>query len=272
MIVKNNILYLLIIFFFVRCDNNNKIIEYYDNGNIMSENYMGNDNVIDSSYIYYPTNELKQIIYFDKLDTINNTKLYYKFGDLKSEGKIVKKRLDFRIGIWKKYGKNLDSIIEYINLNNKPYLNQVWVLNNKTKDTLKNEGNFYEIKFNDNITIGDTVQFRFFQYLPFFGYDSDIEVILPLKDAELNKDFSNFNEIERDTFHSLKNDGIPHPEIPSDIPINHYVQFGMIFEKSGNHKIRGYIAEYINDNIDTLKRIERRLYFDESIFIKDSLN
>lgn len=93
----------------------------------------------------------------------------------------------------------------------------------------------------------------------------------------MKDDFSNIFHIERDTFASLKNDKIPHPEVPSEIPMNHYIDFGLDYDKPGEKRVRGVIIEYHYDYLDNVKypdslyRIERRLFFDETFYIKNPL-
>lgn len=264
------ILILVLIVFFVSCNKDKKIIKRYDSGKIESIHYYGSDRTIDSSYLYYPTEEIRQIVYFKEKDTINSTILFDQNRDKYAQGSIVKNNLDYRIGKWHFYNDSeTDSIVEYINVNNEPYVNQIWILDKKSKDTVKNKGNFYEIYTKDTIYTIDTLRIRFYLYLPNISYDSDIEVIMPKNDKELKDDFSNIYEVEKDTFYSLKNDGIPHPEIPEEVPVNHNVNFGLIYNEPGKKRIRGYLAEYVEKKNG--ERIERRLYFDKNIYVKDTL-
>jgi len=172
--------------------------------------------------------------------------------------------------------KQIDSIVEYKTVYGKPYSNQVWVINSK-KDTLEHKGNYFNSFLKDTINLGEIYRLHFFLFQPFFSYDSDIEIVLPKYDVDLNFDYSNFNEIERDTLKSLKNDNIPHPEIPKDYFLNLQVQFGLKYNDSGKKRIRGVLIEYINNfnNAkfpDSVYRQERRLFFDKKFYIKDTIN
>ncbi|PKO99293.1 MAG: hypothetical protein CVU03_02395 [Bacteroidetes bacterium HGW-Bacteroidetes-2] len=270
---KHFITFLILIISFVSCKKNHKVIDRDDDGNIESIHYYNKDKKIDSSYLYYPSQKLKQVVYFNAGDSLSYTVIYKEDGTKRAEGNIVRNNLDYRIGNWQQYGgEKTDSIVEYINMNNKSYINQVWVLNKKTKDTIRNKGNYYYIFNKDTISVNDTLEYRFYLFQPYFSYDSDMLVVMPENDNDLKEDFSNIDDIKKNTFYSLKNDGIPHPEIPKEVPKNHNANFGIIYKKPGEERIRGYISEYVKDKKDTTKRMERILFFDETIYVKDSVN
>lgn len=253
----------------VSCNENKTVTNQYRNGNVESVHYYGADKKIDSSHFFAENQKNNQIVYYRENDSINVAVEFDEEGNKFAEGKIVKKNIDFRIGQWKFFNRpNADSIVEYFNVDNKSYTNQIWILDKNSKDTLYDRGNFYYIFNKDTISINDTLKYRFYLYQPFYSYNSEMEVIIPEDSKKLKEDFSNFHEIEKDTFYSLKNDGIPHPEIPEEVPKNHNVNFGVIYTKPGEKRIRGYIAEYIYkiNNRDST-RIERRLYFDKRINI-----
>ena len=256
----------------ISCDDNREIVKRYKNGNVESIHYYGDDKKIDSSYFYYPTKKLKQIVYFKEEDTLSYTKMYDEDGNNIAEGNIVRNNLDFRTGRWFLYGdKETDSIVEFFNVDNKPYLNQIWVLNKDKKDTVYDRGNFYYIYNRDTISVNDTIDFRFYLYQPYYDYNSDMLVVMFKDDNQMRKSFSNINVKERDTFYSLKNDGISHPEIPKEVPQNHNANFGIVYREPGEKRIRGYISEYIKDEKDTTERIERRLFFDKTIYVLDTI-
>ena len=88
------------------------------------------------------------------------------------------------------------------------------------------------------------------------------------KDIELKEDFSNLYQIDNFTLKSLKNDGIPHPEIPEDYPTNHAVEFGLSLEEKGKRRIRGVLVEYeIREIEGESKKVERRLFFETDIIV-----
>jgi hypothetical protein len=83
-----------------------------------------------------------------------------------------------------------------------------------------------------------------------------------------NADFSNFPEVEKDTFYSLKKDVGNQRYFPDDDP-NSTVVFGTWFKTPGKKILRGYLSEYYRDS---KKRIqEKRIFFEKNVFVKDSL-
>jgi len=156
-----------------------------------------------------------------------------------------------------------DSIVEYLNIDGKEYANQIWLLN-KQKDTIG--GNYYQtIKIDDTTALGEVARLRFYLKEPTISYNSDMYVLLPLDDKELKEDYSNLFQIKLDTFPSLINDGIPHPELSKlDFPFHHISEFGLEYQTAGNKKVRGVIIERGKLNE---KRYERRLFFDENLYI-----
>lgn len=272
----------LVISFFLSCKEHKRFMRY-ENGDIKSIHYYGNDNGLDSSIFYSKKQQIEKAVYYKKDDGFGFCIKYNLNGQKIAEGNIVDYDAGQRTGKWGFYKKNTDSIVEYVKINNSPYVNQIWVIDKKTKDTIKNSGNYYYIFLQDTIlltdtpstlSIADTIKLRFYLYAPYYHYHSEMLIIMPENESELKEDFSNFYEIERDTFYSLKNDGISHPEIPKAVPKNHNANFGIIYNKPGKKRIRGYIAEYIGTkgkNEDSINREERRLYFDKTVYIKDTI-
>jgi len=176
-----------------------------------------------------------------------------------------------RIGIkkFKVSDENIkDSIVEYIKIDGKEYANQIWIVDKKN-DTIG--GNYFKLYIKkDTIRFDEIAKLRFILTKPTIKWESEMFVVLPLDDDELKDDFSNIMEIKLDTFHSLKNDGIPHPELSNmDLPLNHIAEFGLKSLSSGKKRVRGIIVERgkLND-----KGYERRLFFDDSYFVRDQMN
>lgn len=252
---------------------NGKYTMYYEEGGLKEVHIYDNGVKVDSSVYYYPKldNKIEKVRYWS--DNTNTCINYDKNEKKISTGTNSNKNFNLRIGKWSFLNKKgYDSIVEYKNINNESFANQIWIKNNVSNDTLLGRGNFFKVYIKDTIKVNEILRVRFYLQQPFYNYSSDIEVILPSIDDDLKEYFSNFYEIKKDTFFSLKNDKIPHPEIPKTVPINHYVEFGMKFKKRGNKNIRGILTEYIykKDLKDKKsKRIERRLFFDEKIFVKE---
>jgi hypothetical protein len=155
-----------------------------------------------------------------------------------------------------------DSIVEYLKIDGKEYANQIWLIN-KQKDTIG--GNYYQTIINDTTALGEVTRLRFYLEEPSISYESDMYILLPFDDTELNEDYSNFFEIKLDTFPSLINDGIPHPELSKlDFPFHHISEFALDYQTAGKKRVRGAVVERGKLNG---KGYERRLYFDENLYI-----
>jgi len=274
-LIKLNCVCLIFLLFFLSSCNKDRLItktEYYKNGNIRVTHLFKNGKNIDSSIYYFnnvkPTT-INQIRYWK--DSTNFIKVFDENGLLLREGEVKNKDINFRVGFWKFYKKNgYINIVEYKNINNKPYFNQNWVV--KNKDTLAGRGNFFDSFFiSDTISLGEFVKVHFYLQQPYFSRDSDIEIILPKYDLLLNDDYSNLYDIETLIFKSLKNDGIPHPDIPQELyPINHDIEFELQYTSPGEKRIRGVLIENKN-KFDSMEYRERRLFFDKTFFIKDTV-
>lgn len=239
--------------------------EYYESGNLKFTHEFFNGKKIDSSIYFFDKKEnpINKIVkHFN--DSIQYNLFYNTSGELILEGESYREKN--RLGKWKFHKKCFDSIVEYKNIDGKTYTNQVWVIN-KNKDTLGLSSNYFNFFSGnkDTLNVNEILRISIFLVEPYFGYNTDLEVLIPRDEQKLNKDFSNFSKIDIDTLKSLKNDGITNVNIPKDVPINHIAEFGIKFDKPGKKNIRGIASEYYIDSIGT--RIERRLYFEKEIFI-----
>jgi len=289
-----NVFYLLtIIFLVISCDSDFKR-EYYKDGTIKKEYFIRKNQLNGTYKEFYPSGNLKLIhsyldgkksnlsnYYFDEKDTILNSKILWindsigkeviftKEGVKKGSGKIFDNKKSYRIDKWIFNKRNKDSVVQYKIYDSKTYVNQIWLIDKIKKDTISHLSNYYKLDIQDTVIANEVLRVKLALIEPFYNYNSDIEVILPVNDKELSFDFSNIKEIKKDTFPSLQNDEIPHPEIPDWVPQNHIVEFGLIYEKSGSHLIRGVLTEYVLDttSMDN-NRLERRLLFEKEIFVK----
>lgn len=241
--------------------------EYFKDGLLKEQHLYENGHKVDSS-VYYTTNERVHMIKYwndstnlvlyldDNMDTL-------KYGNTKNG------KLNFRIGKWvfKNSHMTNDSIVEYIDYKNQSYANQVWVID-KNQDTLQDKGNYYDFYMKDSTNVNTPHRLHFFLYQPYFNYDSDVEVVLPKNDSDLNSNFDNLFQIERDTFLSLKNDGISRPELSEEDETNHHIQFGLKFDTPGKKRVRGALIEYIGlkDN-DLYSRQERIIFFEKYLYV-----
>ena len=255
---------------------------YFDDGITLKESHIYIDGVKkDTSFYYDPNRQLTELnIWNDSLPqfkvVIKNQK-----GEILEEGVRISDKDSAgvkRFGIWKFYVSNnfyKDSLVEYINFRDKTYVNQIWLVN-KQGDTLQDRGNYFESAIydketqNDTTTLGNITRLKFLLTKPMYGLDSDMFVVLPFDDDDLRDDFSNLQEIKRDTFPSLMNDGISRSNIPDYVKANLFTEFGLEYGKSGTKRVRGVVVEVAGKNSEYYGR-ERRLFFDKTFYVKDTL-
>jgi len=160
--------------------------------------------------------------------------------------------------------KHIDSIVEYLKIDGKEYANQIWLVN-KDKDTVG--GNYFDFFIDDTTKLGNATRLSLTLTKPAIKWDSDIFVVLPFNDRELNDDFSNLLDIKLDTIYSLKDDNIPHPELSElNLPLNRIAEFEIEYGSIGKKIIRGLIVE--RGTLDG-KKYERRLFFNDSLHVTD---
>ncbi len=243
--------------------------EFYKNGNLMIKHNYSNGSLVDTSYFYNIDNSIKTIKIWSKIDTVQV--LNFKSDIIESEGAMLKDKI--KIGKWKYYDKesNLAKEIEYFNISNEEYVNQVWYFN-KDKTILESEGN--NITFNvssDTVTVYEPVKILIAVKSPFFSYDSNVYVCIPNGNlSDLKQDFSNIREIKLDTLLSIKNEKI----MKDYQKYNLFVSFGLEFDKVGKYHIRGFVSEIAPNNgnikFDKAKynMLERKIYFDKVVYVK----
>jgi len=244
--------------------------EYYDNGFIKKEDYFI-DKKLDSSVHFHESkkDQIKEIRSFT--DSTIHISRFDVNGKLTMQGRTLRNNTDFKIGKWvySDFNSKMDSIVEYVNYNNKPYVNQFW-LRTFNRDTIIGRGNYFDV-YTEADLISKFVKVRFILFEPALGEDSDIMVIIPKDDKELNSDFSNLFEIESDTLKSYENDGIERTGLPDGLQINHISDFGINYEESGRHKIRGVLIEFKDKKQkdgrvnESNEKLERRMFFDVTV-------
>ncbi len=231
---------------------NNKIYrlykEFYKNGNLKAIYNYKKGIEVDSA-IFYNANE--SISKIDKIlpnDTIYSKE--FKDGLLESEGKYINKKN--AIGKWKFYKKNgkIDKIIEYINLCGKSYANQGWYFDEQG-DTIKKDGNYYEIKFfPKKIKKNQKILFEI-TYKPIIYINSEVLFCFDTEN-KATRDFCNIHQLK--LIEAYKS---------SDI-----LKINITFESSGKKNVRGYIKEFFNKRPtkqDSATYGERFVYFDMPI-------
>jgi len=286
----------LVYVFLISCESRKK--EYYDSGSIKIDYVMENDKIEGVYKEYYETGGLKEVhtylagkkvdssqyYYEEPKNIVNKTKYYYANDTLKivkyfPEGS--KQREGFtlrdgnRIGKWSLYKQDgkLSEVLQYINLGGEEYLNQGWHFDKK-EDTIVGKGNYLEFRLSkDTVDMYEPVKILVNLKEPLLSYKSDVFISIP-KGAlsDVNQDFSNIQEVEWDTLPSIKNEGI----LNNYEKYNLYVSFGLEFNEPGAKHIRGFLSE--NKKIepneiskDSFDMKERKIYFDEIVYVRDSL-
>lgn len=275
--MKNIVTIIFILITFISCldKNKKKLIDGKNKNDTISE-------------IYYDSNgKLKEVFLKDSI-----VKKYYLNGNVFSEGKV--NRQNQRIGNWKFYTESgdLSEIREYYVINGEPYLNQniyfskegadYWIETKDEKFNIYSQPDFYfdtltydktyYAEFDlgkDAVNINEPWRAVCYYYTPVFkDKNSETIVVMGQIDNNFNKDFSNFREVEMDTFYSLEKDFENRRYFPDDDP-NYTVVFGSWFKTPGDKIIRGYLSENYQD--ENSKYQEKRIFFEKNIFVKDSI-
>jgi hypothetical protein len=289
--------YIFIVFllFIVSCKSELKQDkDYYPSGNIKKERFYDTNLELDSLKFYYDS--IKKITFSKSIrkNEYDSIVFYYKNGNVFKTGKQTYNALKF--GNWIRYTKEgyTSDIREYFIINDNSILNRNFYLDNKGDTT------WYGRKFNTY----DQVEFRkdTFDYrnsimvlFDFYNRDtislkepfaasvrcgtplmrdknSEIMMLLAKEKYNFNKYFSNEIEVKLDTFKNLKYDKDNVSNFQG-VDKEYVAVFGRWFKKPGKKTLRGYMLEYasfLGDKGDTLKG-ERRVYFEKTIYVKDTL-
>lgn len=289
-----NKILILCLLLMVSCDRTHK--EYYQDGTLYKD-YRLKNNFYDGLYKeYYQDGGLKVIhkylqgknidtsFYYDKksilrekriwLDSLKNKVILFDNDHKTAQGFIINDTL--KINDWTYFKNEKDSIVEYVIVDNTSHANQFWI-KNKRGDTLWNESNDYQIYLSKNkVRLNEIVRVRLVLMDPYLNNLSDVKVLLFKDNNKSNKNFYDYKGVKKDTFLSLKNDGIPHPEVPKDVLQNHIVEFGLKFKTTGSKKIKGVLREYskgyFKDQPNKVENFTNDLFFEKEITVIDSLD
>ncbi len=155
------------------------------------------------------------------------------------------------MGKWKFYKDGaLESIKEFIKVDGKQYMNQVWHFS-KTGDTLKNKGNFYKITYNNNPKLNERINFRFYLEKPFV---TDV--------------YTNMLVVFNATFFNKKT-GEKEKVSDKILGIENEALYFVSFKDPGYFMLDGYILEQSRADENSEDFLERRLYFDKRIEINE---
>ncbi len=254
--------------------------KYYQSGQLEQLHTYSNGRKVDSSLFYNRNGVLDYIDYHNINDSIGvYRKYFYENESLKSEGFLHNEEL--MVGYWSHYNEDygyLEEVREMINIDNKPYLNQNWHFNAKG-DTIHEKSVYANLLFfKDTISITDAVKVYAVQEQPFFkDKNSSIMAVVPKDYSEdFDEYFSNLNEVEVDTTYNLNVDkeyrtagGMPEGDYALE------VVFGRYYNTPGPKMFRGILVEYSESNskvTDTLGNRQHKIYFEKSIYVKDSVD
>ena len=264
---------------FSSCDSSKK--EYYENGKIKKKFFI-KENKLEGIYKeYYESGFLKELHFYKKGEKIDSSLFYvnssenyvkmikYYLPKLKDtafvknydKNKLLSEGLEFnnnRVKKWKIYNEGIESVFQYLIINNEEYLNQSWFFN-QNLDTIYNRGTFIEIKYKDTIRLGEDNPIDFFLKKPLFSEKSKAKLFIDLNPkSKVAKDFSNIQDVDL-------------------IEVNHtpvnkkYIGLSLVFKNKGKHTFRGYVLEYIEGdkkNIGSVFKKEHKKYFEFSFIVE----
>ncbi len=264
MIISKYIMLFLVVFLLISCDNKEKIVEYYENGNPRTV-YIYEKGIKQDSSIHYYENikEAIKAIKYWKNDSVYYQKDFFESGKLMREGKLL--RDNFRIGKWNLYSPEdyKSEIIEYFNINNESYRNQTWKLNRKG-DTILG-GNFYRLlHFQDTVRYNQPSRTHFL--LKQRLLEGELFVCLPKKGMDVKPDFSNENNITWDTINNIFREYKNESKYEN---AKYDVIFGLVSDKKGSNVLRGFLLEKEDvRHSDTLDFITRKIYFEIPYYVE----
>jgi hypothetical protein len=109
---------------------------FYGNGQLMSVSKYRNDILVDTAQTYFrdtqPSKVKEMVIWKDETVELRS---YYKIHGIQSRGSALKLDLKKSIGKWTLVKKDIDSVVEYVDVKNSTYAERHWILNKKG-DTL----------------------------------------------------------------------------------------------------------------------------------------
>jgi antitoxin component YwqK of YwqJK toxin-antitoxin module len=289
MMPKKYLMFLLTTCFLVSCNEQEKVVNYYPNGQIKNEYYIENSLKMDKYKEFYENGNPKTVYFYEKGkrkdssvhyfetsrgamkaikywkdDNAYFQKDFFENGRLMRKGKLLKD--NFRLGKWDLYAlENYKAeVIEYFNINNKSYRNQTWKLNRKG-DTILG-GNFYRLlHFQDTVHYNQPSRTHFLLMQKLL--DGELFLCLPKKAKSLKADFSNEYEITWDTIKNISREFKNEPKYKN---VKYDVIFGLISGDKGPNNLRGYLLELEDVRYsDTIDFITRKIYFDIPYYVKE---
>ena len=239
--------------------------EFYENGNLKKEVYYseGIKDSVSHNYFEKKNHVLSSTVFWKK-DKVVYQKNYFFKGGLKSEGEVLNDSL--KIGKWDFYSQNgyKSEIAEFINLKNKSFLNQKWMINEQG-DTIDG-GNYYKLKMKDTVDLGKSFRVHFYLEKPVISYSSQLFVLLP-KENSLKENFSNEDQIKWDTIENISQ-RFRNRKTYQDR--NHDVIFDLESDKAGIKRLRGVLLEKSTIEKDSFDFVTRKMYFDIPYYVRSN--
>lgn len=244
---------LLVFFTLFSCKKNtNEIIQYNQEGKIISKIY-GNPTKFIDSIIYYKNDMVDSKMIANKLNKLSFYVKYYDGKKLMSEGNTLNKLKDSKWNYYNSKGK-VEKVVEYKNICDEEYPNQEWNYDAKGDLDIAKSSFFsytfknskFESMVNNEITI---------KYVPFIKKNGVISIIYFSPDFD-NK-FCNINKVKKN---GLK---------PSEDGFIFKINIG--FKNKGKKYFRGYIDEHFYEDTNKKEMVNhqtRRVYIDIPIIVR----
>lgn len=273
--IKIGLIFIMIQNTFSSCTKKKKDVEYFENNKIKKEHFFSNG-YKDSSRIYSKSgNHTSTLVHKEDKKLV---RYFYENGTIEAKGIFIEDSIP--LGEWRYYDKqgNLTEIKDFLIIENRPILNQNWVLDLRG-DTIKDKSNYFElIMEKDTIFLSEPIKAKVDLIAPFFKDKNSSIMVVIAKDysIDFNDDFSNKNEVKKDTTFNLNLEKDMRGALGLESDFRRTCIFGKYFNDIGSHKLRGIIVEYYyteNAIPDSLGNnyYEKMQYFELPVYVKDTI-
>lgn len=287
------LLIILILLVLQSCaDNIKEEVEYNDQGEVVLKKVYDQKKNLLFTLDYYEGFQDKVKQRTVPQTDFDSVYVYYDNGNILKKGKKTKDGKKF--GVWNLYDKNEDlrEIREWFLIEDTVRINRAWFLNSEG-DTLawRKEDRIFDQKEFENDTLSfRNSQYNFVKFITpdtiavsqyYYGYatvgspllrdfDWEVLVVVNKPNEEINRDFSNLNEVELDTFFNVSRDATL--KVKSDYDPKHIAAFSQKFSTPGEKTIRGYVLEYTDEYLlpgGERTRADRKIYFEKQIYVQE---
>lgn len=287
------LLIILILLVLQSCaDNIKEEVEYNDQGEVVLKKVYDQKKNLLFTVDYYEGFQDKVKQRTVPQTDFDSVYVYYDNGNILKKGKKTKDGKKF--GVWNLYDKNEDlrEIREWFLIEDTVRINRAWFLNSEG-DTLawRKEDRIFDQKEFENDTLSfRNSQYNFVKFITpdtiavsqyYYGYatvgspllrdfDWEVLVVVNKPNEEINRDFSNLNEVELDTFFNVSRDATL--KVKSDYDPKHIAAFSQKFSTPGEKTIRGYVLEYTDEYLlpgGERTRADRKIYFEKQIYVQE---